>query len=123
MTNVSIIKLISGVDLVGIITEELDSSINISEPYQIAYNIDTDSISFIPFSFWSYDTVFNISRNHILYISSSMELLAKRYSEVVNKTNKEIKSEDELDELLFDDTYEYDEFEVNNNKESNITLH
>ena len=52
-----------------------------------------------------------------------MELLAKRYSEVVNKTNKEIKSEDELDELLFDDTYEYDEFEVNNNKESNITLH
>ena len=53
MTNVSIIKLISGVDLVGIITEELDSSINISEPYQIAYNIDTDSISFIPFSFWS----------------------------------------------------------------------
>jgi len=131
MTEVSIVKLTSGVDVVGVILNMDDFTITISNPFEIMYNPQSDSITFVPLCFWSYDSEFTISTNQILFTASSMPLLAKRYNDVIIKTNKEDntnveESSDDIIESIFNDNYdeyEYDDFELNIELESNNILH
>ena len=138
MIEVSIIKLITGTDVVGIITDSDETSLIISNPYEVVYDPNRDSLTFIPLSFWSYDKQFIIAHSHVLFRASCMPLLTKKYlnaidkvsgdSETTYKDTEEMQSSVESLESIFYDNYEeeeleYDEFEVDINKESNTTLH
>ena len=81
---IKILKLVSGVEVVGDVTQVTPSEITVDKPLQINYRYFIGSVptaSFIRYCLFGQDTTITILRNHIISQHSIRDSFAKVYED------------------------------------------
>ena len=113
---VVVIRLITGEDVVAIIVDETEQTVEVENPFVVSYNAAAGGAIFRPYSSFTDDHNFRFKNESIITISTASDNVAEYYLELNEKyveyiekkqTVKDLK--DLLDEIGLNDIQEEDD--------------
>lgn len=99
---VTIIKLTTGEELVGLLSGHDEDTIRLDHPFIIRYDEELGSVQLLPFCLWSEDVTFTFNNNFIIYVVSCSERIAIKYLDFIEDLHQkeQVKNTTELENQL-----------------------
>ncbi len=111
MSDVSVVMLKNGTEVIGEITTDVDDMMEMKNPVQIVYRMTSaaaPTVTFVKFMTYADITHFNFNKSDILILApatAAAEMYYDKYSKVLYPSIEDIELEEQQDEL----TSEYDD--------------